>query len=324
MTSTLDDYLQDLWAEKWPGEGGQLNVQDMSAGFAYSIFGLPDGTFPPQSTTIAPGPDTLQNALLDVIRPMLQRNETFILKTPFEFARVPFIDAAHVFEKSGGQWIVLNYGLFGALYSVNDRFLEILEVNSGIKKVDDPIELVGRFPDLLCQFMLGECPNEKRWHVRMTTRVNPDLCHLIGTYTSVQQIFFLLHELGHAFYSHGIKMAHPFSSKFSVWQSGESPAKAEKLADAFAAEHLRSGPLPARLSDNPEAVVIGLFLLFESLELLRKLGKYSPGSHRLPRKRFKKMAKSIDRKSYKNLKKVLTSQQSLFDDVYTVWRINQN
>jgi len=323
VSSAIDEYLKEIWAEAWPHEGGNLNVHDLSAGFAYGLFGLPDGTYTPKNLTMAPGPDTLQRSLLKVISPMLKKEEKDLLDTPFEFARVPFIDAAHIFDEKGKHWIVLNHALFGALYSVNDRFMEILEVNSGLTEVDDPIELACRFPDLMCRFMLGEHKAEEKWLVRITTRVNPNLCHLIGTYTSVQQIFFVLHELGHAFLLHGIEKANSFSTNLSVWRSRDSTSKLEKSADSFAAEHMRNGPLPDRITENPEARIIGLFLLFECLELLRKLGKYSPGSHTLPRKRFKRIARSIDSKSYENLRQTLSNQQSLFDDVYTVWQLNK-
>lgn len=323
LSPAVEEYMEEIWAEAWPHEGGQLNVHDLSAGFAYNLFGLPDGTYAPKNILAAPGPNTLQRALQKVIIPMLKKNEKILLDTPFEFARVPFIDAAHVFDERGKHWIVLNHTLFGALYSVNDRFMEILEVNSGLRVVDDPIKLACQFTDLICRFVLGERVGDGKWLVRMTTRMDPDLCHIIGTYTSVQQIFFVLHELGHAFLSHGVEKAIPFSTNLSVWRSRDSTSEFEKSADSFAADHIRKGPLPERIAENPEACVIGLFLLFECLELLRKLGKYSPGSHTLPRKRFKHLAQSIDSKSYKKLNNTLSNQQSLFDDVYTVWKLNQ-
>lgn len=320
--AAVEEYLNDIWAEEWPHEGGQLSVHDLSAGFAYSLFGLPDGTHAPQNALAAPGPETLKRALERAIIPTLKRKEKRLVNTPLVFARVPFIDAAHVFDEEGGSWIVLNHALFGALYSVNDRFLEILEVNSGSRNTDDPIKIACRLPDLMRRFVLGERICEEEWLVRMTTRMDPKIRYLIETYTSVQQIFFVLHELGHSYLAHGVENAVQFGAGLSVWRSLDSNQKLEKAADSFAADHLRKGPLPDRLAGNPEACITGLFLLFECLELLRKIKKYSPGSHSLPRERFKRLARSISRRAYMKLHGNLSGKQSLFDDVYTVWELN--
>lgn len=324
MRSAVDEYLQQVYAKAWPYKGGQIDEHDLSAAFAYSLFGLPDGSLAPSGMTLAPGPDTLRRSLLKVIFAMLKQEEQYLLKTPIEFARVPFIDAAHVFDDTTGEhWIVLNHSLFGALYSANDRLIEIFEVEKGITKVEDPIALACRFPDLICRFMLGEQIGDDAWTVRMETHVNAELCYLIGTYTSVQQVFFILHELGHVFLSHGRTEANAFGTHMSVWRSGSSAASWEDDADSFAAAHMRDGPWPDRVTNNPKARVIGLFMVFECLELLSKLGKYLPDSHTAPRERFRRICTVIDPNSLNTMSRIFASHQSLLDDIFTVWHMHK-
>lgn len=324
MPSAVDEYLRQVCAEAWPHEGGQLNEHDLDAGYAYSLFGLPDGSQSPAGVTLAPGPGTLRSSLLKVVSPMLKNEEEQLLKIPLEFARVPFIDAAHVFDDNTGEhWIVLNHTLFGALYSLNDRLHEILEVERGVTKTENPIALARRFPDLVCRFMLGEPVALEEWSVRMTTSLNPKLCYVIGTDTSVQQVFLILHELGHAFLSHGRTVARAFGAHKSVWRSGDSSMSWEDAADVFAAEHMRDGTWPDRVAYNPEARVIGMFQLFECLELLSKLGKYSPGSHSAPRERFRRISRIVDSDSFNKINRTIASHQSLLDDIYTVWRLHK-
>ncbi len=102
MSSLVDGYLKGIRTKTWPHKGGELNGDTFSTGFAYGIFGLPYGTYPSKTSTLTPRPSTLKDSLLKVINQLLKQEEKFLLKIPLEFARLPFIDAAHIFHKKGG------------------------------------------------------------------------------------------------------------------------------------------------------------------------------------------------------------------------------
>ena len=157
----------------------------------------------------------------------------------------------------------------------------------------------------------------------MKTELSSETRLIIWAQTSIQQVFLLLHEFGHAYYHHGRSSASAAKSNHVVWQSSDSEFHQEIEADKFAAQHMAVGPWPEIFSNLHEPIIFGLFEFFESLELLRKMQRYSLGARPEPRERFQHIASIIDHRLYKKYKASLDDHQSTLDDLYTAWSLSQ-
>lgn len=321
----LQTYLETIWSENWPTSISEMDPDfELMLSFAYGIFGFADGSHAPRSMLMGPGLTTMKDSLLHVIKPMLKPDERSLLNIPIEIARVPYIDAAHVFDKKADQrWIVLNLKLFGALYAMNDRFLELLTIGNQGSTSGDPLAVALKFPELISRFFLGTHKDGYSWMFRVETRLRPDLRDYVWAHTSMQQVFLLLHELGHAYHRHGQASAVAICPNVSAWQSSDSVRQQEIEADCFAARHMAVGPWPKEYVETHETAIFSLFEFFESLELLHKMQRYSLGVRPEPRERFQCIASEIDHRLYKKYKPGFDEHQSTLDDVFTAWSLNQ-
>jgi hypothetical protein len=321
----LQTYLDSIWSEPWPMSVSEMEPDlELMLSFAHDLFGFADGSRAPKGTLMGPGLAKMKDSLLHVIQPMLKPDESHLLEIPIEFARVPYIDAAHVFDRRADQrWIVLNLKLFGALYAMNDRFLELLSVGRSGVSGSHILEVALKFPELISRFFLGTSEDGENWMFRMETRIRPDFRGYVWAHTSIQQVFLLLHEFGHAYYHHGQASAVAINRDITAWQSDDSQHQQEIEADRFAAQHIAVGPWPERYAEPHETAIFSLFEFFEGLELLRKMERYSPGARPEPRERFRYIARDIDYRLYRKYKPGFDENQSILDDVFTAWHISQ-
>ncbi|HZE68113.1 MAG TPA: hypothetical protein VE135_01145 [Pyrinomonadaceae bacterium] len=323
MPSVLDQFLKGIGAEEWPTTENDLERDlELFNSYAFSLFGLADGNHAAQGVLMGAGLERLRESLIKVISPMLKSNERKLLHTPMQFARVQYIDAAHVFDlRANVRWIVLNIKLFGALYAANDRFHELLSAGMGRHPSQDALAIALKFPERISHLFLGTKDELDSWIFRLETQLRPDIRAYVWANTSFQQVFLTLHEMGHAFLEHGRASATAIGPDVSVWQAKNSRYNQEIEADLFASRHMAEGPWPESLSDNP-MLISAMFQFFECLELLRKMGRYSPNSHPLPRERFHRIATAINQAAYINQKVSFDHYQSVLDDVYTAWELN--
>jgi hypothetical protein len=329
-TSPLDIFMKSIDAEPWPTKGSDFEHDtEVMLAYAYRMFGFPDGSRSPKGMLMGPGLDHMKESLLKVIDPMLKPKEKFLLSIPIEFARVPHIDATHLFDqKSDKRYIILNMKLFSSLYAVNERFHELYAADQGkteligdLLQPDDMLTVALKFPDRISRFFLGYPSSVDTFAFRLVTKLNEEIGILVWAHTTIQQVYLVLHEMGHAYLGHGKSSGVAIGQSVSAWQSDNSKQKQEEDADRFAARHMSQGPWPEELPGR-FASFFGLFQLFESLELLRKMNRYSNGSHMLPRRRFSSIALEIDRGIYAQHKLTFEHYQSLLDDVYLAWKLN--
>ena len=96
----------------------------MGMAFAFDIFGLPNGKKNPsrrRDMHMTRAPDTYEvtKAFRQVINPLLDETEKWLLDIPVDFANQPAIDAWCCTSPSGECAIVLYAGIFGGLFSAN-------------------------------------------------------------------------------------------------------------------------------------------------------------------------------------------------------------
>jgi len=263
-----------------------------------------------------PDLDKIKESLISIISPMLNNaKERKLLRIRIEFSKLPHIDAAHAFDnETGNRWIVLNSKVFTTLHQVNDRFCQLINLNNNPHAAkEELLSAFLNFPDRIAGYFLrgkrepalkpGEAPGNT-WVA-----------------TSAQQIFLTLHELGHVFLEHGRTSASDIGSHVSVWHAQNARPEEVDAVDLFAASHMAKGPWPTVYSTDRRQLLLGIFRFFESLELLRKMDRYSIGPHIAPRERFINIAGIMDRKSYLEEKPFFDDCQSMLDDMYSVWKL---
>ena len=293
----------------------------MSVAFAFDIFGLPNGKKNPSrgsSMRMTRGPDIyeIRDAFRQVINPLLDEKEKWLLSIPIGFANQPSTDASCYLSKWRECAIVFYAGIFGGLFSANER-VEVIreEMRSKNSSSISPFE----FAQLLERFLLGAEVATEHFHFLTHDYINPERTYKIWKITTIQQVFMLLHEFGHLYYKQ-----HPsleprgsgiFRRRFSSYDD-------EFQADLWAAKHIMYG-IPGVAVSDPLELDSAIVRLFGYFEILRKNGKYDPsGTHPLPVERWLNVAPLLapliagerDSQLFKGFERITRTMFSNVDD----------
>ena len=288
---------------------------DIWLGMAFDLFGLPDGTHSPRGVSMRPGPDTLLGGLRQATAPLLRPSEGRLLDIRLALARLPTVDGVHVEDlRSGSQVIVLSAGVFAGLYSANDSFLELATAVIDQRPQKEARALAEAFPGRLSRFLFGAKDEEDGWMFTFRSRADPAVQGVVWADTTVQQMFLLLHELGHAADRTRSCKTEPIADGI-VKHSALGTTAAEDYADTWAAEHM-VGPMPSLIQDDRSFLVSGVFQFFEYLELLRKSRVYTLTSgYRMPRDRFERIADVFGPELRDSLGRGLSEHRAFLDDI---------
>lgn len=310
----MEDYLHAPPDGTW-GELKSISDLDPWLGMAFGLFGLPDGTRSSPGVSIRPGPRVLVNGLRNVVAPLLASSEKWLMTIATGLTRLPTTNAFHFQDKrSGAQVIILDAGIFAGLYSANDTFLELASALHSNASQQDLQKIGAVFASRIAWFLFGTDTAKDSWMFTFTSRVDPGVQGEVWAITTVQQVFLLLHELGHA------------SDRTQSWEDEEvadgivtrqmlGDTSAEDTADAWAATHMK-GPMPRLIAEEPSYIVTGMFQLWEYLELCRKTGVYRVGpQYRMPRDRFSRIAQIVGPDVRDCLSPVLESYRDVFDQL---------
>ena len=269
-----------------------FNPIDLDLSFYYGKYGLPDGLRSLSDPIVRPSREEILHALHKTVSPMIPRNKAELRDIPLGFAKLPTVDAYVYINSVGARAIILNAGLFAGLYSANERYLQLFK--EAEKKAEDDTKdlesLILQFAERIAIHLLGkEKPDDEFFFTVSWEWQNPRIFPWIWTTTRVQQLFLLLHEYGHVVTSSGKreKVRHGVFRHCFVGPSEEFKAdRWAAICIAEGAEELTEG--------HPIEVVRGVFLLFEYLELLHKIGMYPRDKYPAPRKRFAKIEKILN------------------------------
>lgn len=292
---------------------------DVHLALAYARYGLADGSRPPSKVLIRPGSKKIINTLKKTLELFLSQNEIDCLQNvSIGFAKTPRVDGYAYTNNIGAYAIVLNAGLFAGLFSANERYLQ-LEMASRGKEVEEDINsLIEKFNQRIATYLFDEPRPEGDWSFTMIWGREPEVASWIWATTTAQQLFLLLHEFGHK----QISSSSNQSISKGIFRCQFTGYNEEIEADKWAAKHIAKG-MNKMFPDEPSIAISSVFLIFEYLELLYRMGVYKLGKdYPTPRKRFETIYKIME--PYQTLLswEILEDRRENFDLSYQVFQLS--
>lgn len=256
-----------------------------AAAFCWDHYGLPNGKRNPTSkpkqwavsghALMTPPSKDINEAFDDLVKPVLERKDRWAVSIPRGFGYLSTLDARVLVSTDNTAAMVLPMGIFGMQYVLNEIVLE-LRTNDGAQLEPRWRKFIrSRFPEVLAYLLLQKPVNEPGFGVfvmqldKLRYQRTPEKRAFLWSSTVAQQLFVLLHELGHLVVGTP-KAQEPLSEHIAEWRFGGSDE--EVLADRWAARQLRRG---ARLSNNwprDRTMQVSVLSVFGAIELLRKGG----------------------------------------------------
>lgn len=292
---------------------------DVHLALAYARYGLADGSRSPSSQLIRPGSGKIINTLKKTSELFLSKNEKdFLQNVSIGFAKTPKADGYVYTNKVRETAIVINAGLFAGLFSANERYLQLEMASHGEVVEEDIDSLISKFNQRIASYLYDEPKPEEDWNFTKIWGRKRQEASWIWATTTAQQLFLLLHEFGHI---QIISSSNQIICK-DIYRCQFNDYNEEMEADKWAAKHIAKG-MNKMFPKEPSIFISSIFLVFEYLELLYKMGVYKLGKeYPTPRKRFDNIYKIMG--SYQNLLswEILEDRRENFNLSYQVFQLS--
>lgn len=265
-----------------------FQLEHLRGAVCWDTYGLPDGTLNPTHgsdtfhATMSPSEEAVNVAFDSVLTSLLSEDEHWLVRIPRRLGNLRTLDArAYYDSRSGGAALVLPGGVFGGLFYINEvqHALGLRDAREERTSFDETLRdyIVKNFHSLFAHWLLL-LPSIKldisyltleMYLDALRSRRTPEERYRIWATTVSQQVFLLLHELGHlaqADFDNKTKL----STK--LYQFNFLGAEEELKADEWAMRHLLNG-IPNVFEDGwfgLDWIQSALFTLFGAIEVLRR------------------------------------------------------
>jgi len=232
--------------------------------------------------TVPPSSEHINTALDIILGPVLDAKDKWVLTIPRAVGHTATVEARALLSISGGAAIVLPMGIFGMVYVLNELVSELKAGRETHLSSKDTMFVKDNYAQIIAYLLLQREPENKDIpaflmqldQLRYTRE--PEKRGDIWSISTAQQLYVLLHELGHL-----VKTAptNATGAERAMIAPHFSDENQEVDADSWAAGYLRRGRDRTEKWPYWLTVQVAMLILFGAMDLMRESG-FMPGLSR--------------------------------------------